>query len=618
MSIWNRFPYTNFHNLNLDWVIKTVKQVYEDTENLIDEVNDIFKVYVTKDDLTNTRKLDETGVFSGNWVDLSYTDLIAWLEMLGARIIYDIDNPDLVELIKPQSYAEFQKSIRENGAVSVGLYGDSIYAGFDGSGYVAETVDVVIQNTLRTHFNVSGLSVNNYSVQGRGTVSELPTWSTTMQGDVNDLIIINYGVNDVQGTVENPAINGATYLANLMQMILTAKSEGKLVVVDTPNYVLNDINKANGVNEFSEIARAVSKFCGVMCIDSNKWLGRLIASSPNYETYIPDGIHQSQECNYWHGRLIAHLLMYNTVQTLSVNDYSVCASPNWHTSGGLETVTYINNCKSGAYIAGEQVSFTVFVDESGVDLIASLFLFTGGSVINDVFVNGVNLGDVSFNDDDLGVYGASDVTIDLAKNCEIGAYFVSFIAGDSKNLALNYVKAIEGSRSVYVGGTNLIANKKIVLDNPIVRADYTGYNTFLSGEHASSYIDNLGVEVKATFGVNSGVIVYGYRPSGIAPVGNDPMGGLLVWLDGAGVLSCSESGTLGVYINTVQIGSVDLTGVEHVYNIECDGVGLVTIYVDGVLIGTYNQNKGIRGGELGLWRAGVGVIDVDYMKVYEV
>lgn len=34
MGIFEHFPYTNFHNLNLDWLIKTVKSNSEDIEKL--------------------------------------------------------------------------------------------------------------------------------------------------------------------------------------------------------------------------------------------------------------------------------------------------------------------------------------------------------------------------------------------------------------------------------------------------------------------------------------------------------------------------------------------------------------------------------------------------------
>lgn len=37
MSIFNQFPYTNVHEMNLDWVIKTVKNALEDVEDVVSQ-----------------------------------------------------------------------------------------------------------------------------------------------------------------------------------------------------------------------------------------------------------------------------------------------------------------------------------------------------------------------------------------------------------------------------------------------------------------------------------------------------------------------------------------------------------------------------------------------------
>ena len=37
MSIFNQFPYTNVHEMNLDWVIKTVKNALENVEDVVTE-----------------------------------------------------------------------------------------------------------------------------------------------------------------------------------------------------------------------------------------------------------------------------------------------------------------------------------------------------------------------------------------------------------------------------------------------------------------------------------------------------------------------------------------------------------------------------------------------------
>lgn len=41
MSIFNQFPWTNFREYNLDWVIRTVKQCLNDIESTTDDVTDL-------------------------------------------------------------------------------------------------------------------------------------------------------------------------------------------------------------------------------------------------------------------------------------------------------------------------------------------------------------------------------------------------------------------------------------------------------------------------------------------------------------------------------------------------------------------------------------------------
>lgn len=37
MSIFNQFPYTNFHEMNLNWILKTVKNALEDVEDVVSQ-----------------------------------------------------------------------------------------------------------------------------------------------------------------------------------------------------------------------------------------------------------------------------------------------------------------------------------------------------------------------------------------------------------------------------------------------------------------------------------------------------------------------------------------------------------------------------------------------------
>lgn len=72
---YNKFPWSNLHGFNLDWVIETVKSCKETVDGIVQEVEDIFKVYVTKDELTTQRKLSEKADFTGTWFGETYSNI---------------------------------------------------------------------------------------------------------------------------------------------------------------------------------------------------------------------------------------------------------------------------------------------------------------------------------------------------------------------------------------------------------------------------------------------------------------------------------------------------------------------------------------------------------------
>jgi hypothetical protein len=63
-----KFPWTDFHGFNLDWVIKTVDYCLKTTESIVAQVNNIVKDYLKTTDYEKDilkRKLSKTGNFTG-------------------------------------------------------------------------------------------------------------------------------------------------------------------------------------------------------------------------------------------------------------------------------------------------------------------------------------------------------------------------------------------------------------------------------------------------------------------------------------------------------------------------------------------------------------------------
>lgn len=57
MGLFEQFPYTNFHDLNLDWVLEQIKEWGAQIEAL--------KEFEKSTDITNNRKLSPSGNFTG-------------------------------------------------------------------------------------------------------------------------------------------------------------------------------------------------------------------------------------------------------------------------------------------------------------------------------------------------------------------------------------------------------------------------------------------------------------------------------------------------------------------------------------------------------------------------
>lgn len=89
---FNKFPWTNLHGFNLDWVIETVKSFVSKVDELAAEIVNIPKIYETKENITNKRKLSPTGNFTGTWQGETYTKVFGKVD----------NNNDLIEYLTNQ------------------------------------------------------------------------------------------------------------------------------------------------------------------------------------------------------------------------------------------------------------------------------------------------------------------------------------------------------------------------------------------------------------------------------------------------------------------------------------------------------------------------------------
>lgn len=106
---WNKYPYTDFHELNADWIIKHFKEFLEEIESLDHWKEEHEKEY------EELKKLYDD-LMSGNYPDSFSNSLKAWISKYGVDIIaeqiktvhFGLTNDGYFCAFIPSSWSEVQ------------------------------------------------------------------------------------------------------------------------------------------------------------------------------------------------------------------------------------------------------------------------------------------------------------------------------------------------------------------------------------------------------------------------------------------------------------------------------------------------------------------------------
>jgi hypothetical protein len=88
MGVFEQFPYTNTHDLNLDWILKTMRECVAQVVEFAKTLETIPATYETKDNITNKRKLSTTGNFTGTIQGRSSLLTLAQIDSNAANLRY--------------------------------------------------------------------------------------------------------------------------------------------------------------------------------------------------------------------------------------------------------------------------------------------------------------------------------------------------------------------------------------------------------------------------------------------------------------------------------------------------------------------------------------------------
>lgn len=180
-------------------------------------------------------------------------------------------------------------------------YGDSTVRGYvsgsNGNGTVAETAPQAFDRNLP---NSPDQVVRNQGVDGdtacnmlNGIDRDSQSWASRMESSDATVVIINHGINEVLSPNPSYRRTASQYADCLRSLINTARSNGKFVILETPNPVaFGEIEQH--VNAMRSVANEQNP--RVPVIDQFAFINSWIAADPgrSMDAFAPDGIHPSQ------------------------------------------------------------------------------------------------------------------------------------------------------------------------------------------------------------------------------------------------------------------------------------------------------------------------------------
>ncbi len=173
MAFWNKFPFTNFHEMNLDWLISTMKDLVNGYSNFTTEVTSKIKTQDNKIDTfvdDYTKKVDKIP-------QLVQTETIDIMDRYRADGTFS-------EIIESTYGAVSYLNVLQGKNVVV--LGDSLSADRNGVSWV---------NNLKT-MTKGVLNITNYAVSGAKLADQAEKYSS-YSGKV-DILVVWCGINDVR------------------------------------------------------------------------------------------------------------------------------------------------------------------------------------------------------------------------------------------------------------------------------------------------------------------------------------------------------------------------------------------------------------------------------------
>ena len=206
----------------------------------------------------------------------------------------------------------------------INFFGDSICFGQGVSLYKGWIPKIAVALDRRAQSSGGEIVVTNNGVNGRTSRQALETMAYEIFGDIPDILIVQFGMNDCNYWDSDkgfPRVSPTSFSANLCEIIDRALHFGVLQVILNTNHPTtrdrevfpNSERTYEASNrEYNEIIREVAEMRDqVILNDMEKVIRSQINSSKEIERYvIDDGLHLSE---------VGHTLYYETMLPILLN-----------------------------------------------------------------------------------------------------------------------------------------------------------------------------------------------------------------------------------------------------------------------------------------------------------
>lgn len=272
MGLFEQFPYANFHELNLDWLLAKMKELAaavdaaEDHVDALDQAVADLREYIDNLDLT-----DEVREVLDEWLE------DGTIETIIGRFLKLADLTPIDRLML-------------GNATDIGFIGDSITYGLvpqTEDTQVAHPYPEIVETRLKRYNSL--VTCHNYGVNGRPSSQ----WNLSFERAFEDgcsIVVYMFGHNDLRLEY---GIN--SILSNTEAFVNRCKESGIMPVVCSPNPYYG--TQAGRIQQTRELAQALKNLCtltGVVYVPVYENLERFYECGlVNTIALTPDGVHQS-------------------------------------------------------------------------------------------------------------------------------------------------------------------------------------------------------------------------------------------------------------------------------------------------------------------------------------